>query len=63
MGKNGCVFQFPQNDNAEIDLPRGIDCGEQKIYILAKGYYSAKLEEKGGIAFSLAGGAMPFCYE
>lgn len=22
-GKNECVFQFPQNDNAETDLPRG----------------------------------------
>lgn len=58
-----CVDQFPQNGYEEIDLPRGIDCGERNIYILAKGYYSAKLEEKSGIAFSLAGGAMPFCYE
>lgn len=24
--KNGCVFQFPQNGNAETDLPRGIGC-------------------------------------
>lgn len=26
-GKNGCVFQFPQNGYEGIDLPRGIDCG------------------------------------
>lgn len=23
-GENGGVFQFPQNDNAETDLPQGI---------------------------------------
>lgn len=22
-GKNGCVFQFPQNGGAETDLPQG----------------------------------------
>ncbi len=22
LGENGCVFQFPQNDNAKTDLPR-----------------------------------------
>lgn len=41
-GKNGCVFQFPQNGYEGIDLPRGIGCGERKIYILAKGYVFAK---------------------
>ena len=35
--KNGCVFQFPQNGNAETDLPQGIDISGQVIYILAKG--------------------------
>lgn len=36
-GKNGCVFQFPQNGGAETDLPQGIDIPERVIYILAKG--------------------------
>ena len=27
-GKNGCVFLFPQNGNAETDLPRGIGIWE-----------------------------------
>lgn len=36
-GKNGCVFQFPQNDSAETDLPQGIDISGRVIYILAKG--------------------------
>lgn len=43
-GKNGRVFLFPQNDNVETDLPQGIGCGEQKIYILAKVYYWTKQE-------------------
>lgn len=47
-GKNGCVFLFWQNGDEGIDLPRGIGCGEQKIYILAKGYVFAKQEEKNG---------------
>ena len=38
-GKNGCVFQFPQNGGAETDLPQGIGFLEQEIYILAKGYF------------------------
>lgn len=54
------MFLFPQNGYEGIDLPRGIGCGEQKIYIFAKVYYSAKQEEKNGIAFSLTEGAMPF---
>lgn len=47
------MFQFPQNGYEGIDLPRGIGCGERKIYILAKGYVFAKREVKSGIAFPL----------
>lgn len=54
------MFLFPQNGYEGIDLPRGIGCGERKIYILAKGYVFAKLEKKNGIAFSLTEDAMPF---
>ena len=54
------MFLFPQNGYEGIHLPRGIDCGERKIYILAKGYVFAKLGEKSGVVFSLTGGAMPF---
>lgn len=36
-GKNGCVFQFPQNGNSENDLPQGIGISEPLIYIFAKG--------------------------
>lgn len=32
MGKNGCVVLLPQNGYVEIDLPKGIDFGEQVIY-------------------------------
>ena len=39
------MFLFPQNGYEGIDLPRGIGCGERKIYILAKGYVFAKLEK------------------
>ena len=49
--KNGCVFQFPQNRYEGIDLPRGIGCGERKIYILAKGYVFAKIEETVALHF------------
>lgn len=38
------MFQFPQNGNAETDLPRGTGISELSIYILAKGYYFAKVE-------------------
>ena len=41
-GKNGCVFQFPQNEYEEIALPRGIGFEEAERYSLAKGYYLAK---------------------
>lgn len=51
MGENGCVFLFPQNGYGEIDLPRGIVCGKQKIYILAKGYYSEKLGKRVALHF------------
>lgn len=37
------MFQFPQNGYKEIDLPRGIDHGERRMYILAKGYVFAKV--------------------
>lgn len=37
------MFLFPQNGYGGIDLLRGIDCGERKIYILAEGYVFAKL--------------------
>lgn len=43
-GKNGCVFLFPQNDNAETDLPQGIEICERVIYILAKGILFRKRE-------------------
>lgn len=48
-GKNGCVFQFPQNGYEGIDLPRGIGCGERKIYILVKGYVFAKVKKRAAL--------------
>lgn len=42
-GKNGCVFLFPQSDDITGGLPQGIGFGEWKIYILAKGYFFAKV--------------------
>ena len=51
-GENRCVFLFPQNGYGGIDLPRGIDLGEQVSYVLAKGYIFTK-PVKSGIAFSL----------
>lgn len=50
-GRNGCVSLFPQNGYGEIDLPRGIGCEEQKTYILAKGYYSAKQGKRAALHF------------
>lgn len=50
-GGNGCVFLFPKNRYEGIDLPRGIGCGEQVIYILAKGYAFAKLEKRVALHF------------
>ena len=41
--KNGCVFLFPQSDDITGGLPQGIGFGEWKIYILAKGYFFAKV--------------------
>ncbi len=49
--KNGCVFLFPQNGYREIDLPRGIDLGEQVIYVLAKGYIFTKPEKRMALHF------------
>ena len=40
------MFLFPQNGYEGIDLPRGIDCGKQEIYILAKGI---PFRKRGGI--------------
>ena len=42
-GKNGCVFQFPQSKDIIGDSPQGIGFGEREIYILAKGYFFAKI--------------------
>lgn len=41
--KNGCVFLFPQSDDITGGLPQGIGFEEWKIYILAKGYFFAKI--------------------
>lgn len=41
--KNGCVFLFPQSDDITGNLPQGIGFLEQEIYILAKGYFFAKI--------------------
>ena len=40
------MFLFPQNDDICGGLPQGIGFGERKIYILAKGYFFAKLADK-----------------
>lgn len=42
LGKNRCVFLFPQSDDITGGLPQGIGFGERKKYILAKGYFFAK---------------------
>ncbi len=41
--KNRCVFLFPQSDDIAGGLPQGIGFGEWEIYILAKGYFFAKV--------------------
>ena len=41
--KKRCVFLFPQSGYEGTDLPQGIGFGERKIYILAKGYFFAKV--------------------
>lgn len=45
------MFQFPQNGNAETDLPRGIDISGQVIYILAKRILFRKRE--GAVMFTI----------
>ena len=47
--KNGCVFLFPQSDDIIGDLPQGIGFLEQEIYILAKGYFLAKVVLHHGV--------------
>lgn len=47
--KNRCVFLFPQSDDIIGDLPQGIGFLEQEIYILAKGYFLAKVVLHHGV--------------
>lgn len=44
--KNGCVFLFPQSDDISGALPQGIGFEEREIYILAKGYFFAKVSRR-----------------
>ena len=46
--KNGCVFLFSQSDDISGALPQGIGFEEREIYILAKGYFLAKVVSHHG---------------